>query len=93
MNYSVALSQLAHQQLAAVWLASANRNAVTTGSHAIELTLAAAPHTVGTHLFDNVYEYTHPPLGVEYEVVDADCRVFILAVWDAAHGRPTPQGN
>lgn len=44
-------------------------------------------------MFDTVYECTHPPLGAEYEVIDADCRVFVLNVWDSAQGRPAATGN
>ncbi len=93
MNYAVVWGPVALQQLAAIWLAAADRNAVTRASNAIDLLLAASPHTIGIPLFDTVSEYSHPPLGVEFEVVDADLRVFVLAVWNTATGRPTTTGN
>jgi hypothetical protein len=74
-------------------LAATNRNAVTAASNAIDLVLAASPHTPGVVVFDTVYEYTRPPLGVDYEVIDADRRVFVLDCWDTATGRPPPTGN
>jgi hypothetical protein len=93
VNYSVEWSAIAVQQLAALWNGATNRNAVTAASHAIDVTLAASPHTAGVLIFDTLYEYTHPPLGVEYEVIDAECRVFVLTVWDTTRGRPAPTGN
>jgi hypothetical protein len=89
----VAWSVAAQQQLAAIWMAASNRNTVTAASHAIDLALASSPHTAGVLVFDTVYEYTQQPLSVEYEVIDADMRVFVLAVWDTATGRPNPTGN
>lgn len=67
---------------------------MTAAALEIELVLASTPRA-GTLRFNTVYELTHPPLGVEYEVNDADCRVVILAVWDTALGRPrrpAPEG-
>lgn len=93
MNFSITWTNNALNQLATIWMAAANRNAVTAAVHAIDVALAAAPHTVGTQVFDTVYEYTRPPLGVEYEVIDADCRVFVLSAWDTARGRPPVTGN
>ena len=93
MNFQVVWLPGALQELAAIWMAAANRNAVTTASNAIDLQLAASPHTTGTLVFDTVYEYSHGSLGVEFEVIDADCRVFVLTVWDTASGRPTASGN
>ena len=83
----------AEQELAAIWLASANRAAVTDASHAIDQSLAIDADTVGRVVFDTVREYTYAPLGVEFEVIAADCRVFVLTVWDTATGRPTLAGN
>jgi len=40
-----------------------------------------------------VYEYTHLPHTVEFEVIDDDRRVCVLAVWVTALGRPNPRGN
>jgi hypothetical protein len=93
VNYSVIWSTTALQQLAAIWLAATNRNAVTASIPAIDLTLSTSPHTTGVVVFDTVYEWTYPPLGVEFEVIDADCRVVVLSVWDTTRGRPAAIGN
>jgi hypothetical protein len=79
--------------LTTIWLAAANRTAVTTAVHAIDQTLAVEADTVGRVVFDTVREYTYPPLGVEFEVILADARVWVLLVWDLAAGRPTSTGN
>jgi hypothetical protein len=93
VNYSVAWSDIALAALAAVWNASSNRNAVTRAADRIERAIAADPHGAGVPTFDTVYELALPPLAVEYEVVDADCRAFILTCWDPAVGRPNLTGN
>ena len=72
--------------LCAMTITAPSTNAVTAASHAIDLALAASPHTAGTLVFDTVYECTRLPLAVEYEVIDADRRVFVLTVWDVARG-------
>jgi hypothetical protein len=48
---------------------------------------------VGRVAFDTVREYSYPPLAVEFEVIHADMRVWVLAVWDTATGRPATTGN
>jgi hypothetical protein len=93
VNFQVVWIPDALQDLAAIWMAASNRNAVTRAAQAIDLALAASPHTIGKLVFDTVYEYNHPPLGVEFEVIDDDMRVFVLAVWDTNLGRPAPAGN
>lgn len=93
MNYAIWWSDLAENALIEIWLLSPDRNAVTRANDEIERILAAAPHTTGVPVFDTVREYTHPPLGVEFEVIDADRRVFILTVWDTNLGRSTATGN
>jgi hypothetical protein len=45
--------------------------------------LARSPNNVGTPLFDTVRSLVIPPLGVEYEVIDADRIVYVLTVWVA----------
>jgi hypothetical protein len=93
MNFMVVWSPEAEQHLAAIWLAAIDRNAVTRASNAIDLALATSPNTVGVPVFDTVREYTRPPLGIEFEVIDADMRVFVLTVWDTSIGHPGSTGN
>ncbi len=93
MNYTVTWHPVALQELARVWMASSNRNAVAAAANAIDQVLAVAPNTTGVLVFDTVREHTIPPLGFEFEVIDAAGQVIVLNVWDAAIGRPNPTGN
>jgi hypothetical protein len=93
VRYTIIWIPPAEQALAAVWLAAADRNAVTWAVTAIDLALAHSPNTSGTVLFDTVRAFEHPPLGVEFEVIDDDSQVFILSVWDVYRGRPNVTGN
>jgi hypothetical protein len=93
VNFMVVWRQIAEDELAEIWIASTNRNAVTAAAHAIDQALAIDADAVGRPVFDTVREYIHPPLGVEFEVIVADARVWVLKVWDTAHGRPAPSGH
>jgi len=93
MNFMVAWRQSAEDELIEIWLASSERNSVTVAAHAIDQALAVDADAVGRVSFDTVREYICPPLGIEFEVIIADARVWVLKVWDTAKGRPAPSGN
>jgi hypothetical protein len=80
VKFQVVWTPRATDLLADIWLAA----------HAIDQTLA---DDVGRIVFDTVREYNQPPLGIEFEVIIADARVFVLTVWDLATGRPNSTGN
>jgi len=93
VNFMVEWHPDAQQDLAAIWLTATDRNAVTAAAHAIDQTLGVDPDTVGRAVFDTIREYHYSPLGVEFEVIHADMRVWVLAVWDINTGRPAVTGN
>ena len=93
MNFTAAWRQTAEDELTLLWLASPNRNSVTAAAHAIDQALAVDADAVGRVVFDTVREYTYPPLGVEFEVIVEDARVWVLKVWDTTTGRPPATGN
>ena len=93
MIHTVIWTPRALQLLAAVWFATTNRNAVTHATHEIDNVLEMFPTSAGEVVFDTVREFSYPPLTVEFEVDDANHRVFVLSVWDTANGRPAPTGN
>jgi hypothetical protein len=72
VNYSVEWSDIADNALIEIWLLTPDRNAVTRACHEIESSLAATPYATGTIVFDTVREYIRAPLGVEFEIIDAD---------------------
>ena len=81
MTFTVSWTEAALQKLAAIWLAAADRNAITAASAEIDTVLQVDPDTVGRRTFDSVREYLHLPLGVEFEVIEADRIVHVLPVW------------
>jgi hypothetical protein len=93
VTWTVQWTPEAEERLAASWLASPNRDAVTRAAHEIENVLEMFPNSAGKALFQNVREYSCPPLDVEYEVDDADHSVYVLNVWNTADGRPDLTGN
>lgn len=93
MIFTVEWADFALGSLATVWVATPDRNAVAAAAHAIDQTLAEDADAVGRVVFDTVREYSHPPLTVEFEVLHAERRVFVLTCWDTATGRPPAAGN
>jgi hypothetical protein len=81
MNFTVHWTEAAVQMLAAIWLAAADRNAITIANDEIDETLREDADTVGRLLFDTVREYERPPVGVQFEVVETDRIVYVLSCW------------
>ncbi len=81
MKYTVIWISAAGHELASAWLNAAVRNAVTSAAHAIDMLLSTDPETRGELRFDTVRTLTVPPLGVDFEVVEADRIVYVLSVW------------
>jgi plasmid stabilization system protein ParE len=88
MRYTVHWTPAAERDLADVWLNAADRNAVTSASHVIDLLLAQDPDQQGEVCFDTVRTLVVSPLGVDFEVIEDDRIVYVLTVWDEARGRP-----
>ncbi len=86
MKYTVLWTPTAEQDLAAVWLAAADRNAITSAAHTIDRLLAQDPETRGEVCFDTVRALSVPPLGVEFEVIEPDRMVYVLSAWDTTKG-------
>ncbi len=93
MTYTVVWLPVAQQVLAEIWLAATDRNAVTRASNHIDQLLRVSPHTLGILQFDTVREYSHQPIGIEFEVDDGNMIVSVLTAWDVATGRPAITGN
>lgn len=86
MRFTVSWTPTAQQDLAAVWLAAADRNAVTSAANVVDTLLATNPESRGDLRFDTVRTLAVPPLGVDFEVVEADRIVYVLTVWDTTKG-------
>jgi hypothetical protein len=82
MNYIVHWTDVALDELAAVWNVAADRNAVTTASHSFEQDVAADPYGRGLFRPSSAnYTAVELPLGIEYDVIEDDKTVRILHVW------------
>jgi len=80
MRFTVIWSQDALDQLTALWLRAANRNAVTAAQHQIDQLLRIDPDTRGFPFFgDRVLVV--PPLRVRFSINTMDMIVEVLRVW------------
>lgn len=83
MRYTVIWTDSAEQNLAAVWLAAPDRNAVTSAANIVDQLLADDPETRGETRFDTVRSLVIVPLGVDFEIVELDRIVYVLSAWHA----------
>ena len=82
MNYIVHWTDIALNDLAAVWTAAADRNAVTAASHQLERDIAADPYGRGLLRASSANSTAVDlPLGIEYDVIEDDKTVRVLRVW------------
>ena len=84
MRFTVIWTAPAEQNLAAVWMAALDRNAVTSAANIVDQLLAEDPETRGEARFDTVRSFVLVPLGLDFEVVELDRIVYVLSVWHAA---------
>jgi plasmid stabilization system protein ParE len=81
MNYSVEWTNSAQQDLAALWVSSSDRGAVTAAADAIDVTLGRDPLGQGESRQGSARVMFLPPLGVYYDVDQVARRVTVRAVW------------
>lgn len=83
MTYEVVWTPDAERDLAAVWLAAADRPAVTAASHQIDQELGQSPLAFGRPRTSSVNRVAVvAPLGVTFEVVEDDKRVFVQTAFE-----------
>lgn len=82
MRFTVALTPDGEQDLAAAWLASPDRAAVTAAADALERKLAADPLHAGESRASSVNRVDFVlPLGFTFDVVVDDATVYVTAIW------------
>jgi len=82
MRFTVQLSPAGEQDLAAAWLASDDRPAVTVAAHQMEQKLASNPLDAGESRGSTVSRIDHiSPLGFTFDVIMDDATVFVTAIW------------
>jgi hypothetical protein len=84
MKYQVQWDARAERELAALWLAAADRQAVTRAATWFDDQLARSPLELGESRASSVHRTAfHAPLGIEFEVIEDDKRVIVQAVFGA----------
>lgn len=81
MRFQVRWIAAAEQDLASIWMQASDRAAITSAALEIDRRLASDPHLVGESREGTLRTTFELPLGVTFEVVDADRTVYVLAVW------------
>ena len=82
MNFTVVWVPAAEQELAAVWLRSADRDAVTTAVDALERRLATAPQTEGESREGTERVTFERPVAINFRVDAVGRRVVVGRVWE-----------
>ena len=73
--------QAVEDDLAAIWVHSADRQAVTDAANEIEGLLRYNPLTVGEAREGNTRILIVQPVAVYYDVIVDDCRVVLWQLW------------
>lgn len=82
MKYRVVYDRAAEQELAEVWLQSANRNGVTSASAWLDVKLQFRPLTIGRSRISTLQRISIlPDLGSFYSVIPDDAKVIVQGVF------------
>ena len=82
MKYRVIYDRVAEQELAEVWLLSANRNGVTSASAWLDVKLQINPLAIGRSRLSSLQRISIlPDLGSFYDVVPDDAKVIVQGVF------------
>ena len=84
MRYQILWGPIAEQLLAAIWLASSDRNSIAHAAAWFDVQLATNPLSLGESRSSSVHRVAfHGPIGIEFEVIEDDKRVIVRAVFAA----------
>jgi plasmid stabilization system protein ParE len=81
MKYTVTWRKSAENDLAEIWLAAHDRQAVTDAANLIDTSLRRNPLVCGESRLGNTRVMFVPPLVVYFDVYELDRRVLVRAVW------------
>jgi hypothetical protein len=81
MKFTVVWKPTAKNELARLWINAKNRNRVRIAADKIDSLLKWDPSSHGESRRESVRILLVPPLGVEFEVLDEDRLVNVIAVW------------
>jgi hypothetical protein len=81
MKFTVVYLPSAENQLAELWLAADDKDAVRTAADEIDRLLSQRPQDVGEARVSNLRILIHEPIAVLYDVRDSDRLVKVWAAW------------
>jgi plasmid stabilization system protein ParE len=81
MKFSVVWTPTAQDDLARIWLQASDRSAVSSAAQTIDQALERDPQEQGESRRESVRVLMVTPLGVDFEVIEEDRRVYVLTVW------------
>ena len=81
MKYTVIWHETPLNDLTSIWMSASDRASVTVAAAQIDRVLGTAPHDHGESREGRTRVLLIPPLGVEYEIEEADRKVQVNAVW------------
>lgn len=84
MSYTVRYLPDAEQELAALWMDSSKRDAVTQAAHRIDKQLQQAPEQLGESRPHDCRIYFDAPLAVLFRVTSSSQLVEVVHVWEFA---------
>ena len=84
MKYTVLWARPAEQELAAIWTRATDRARITSAANSIDIVLSEDAQEQGESREGTLRILFAPPLGVEFDVVEEDRIVHVLAVWSFA---------
>jgi hypothetical protein len=79
-RYRVIWRKRARRDLAAIWIAAPDRNAVTQAQATADHLLATDPYRYGTPVSEGLWSLTVPLLRISFEIDDARLRVVVTNV-------------
>ena len=81
MSYEVVWKEDAEEELAAIWNAALDRDAVTAATDEIDRRLKQKAASLGESREENFRVFVLKPIGVEFQVFDTPRRALVVRVW------------
>jgi plasmid stabilization system protein ParE len=88
MRYTVLWTPTAERRLTEIWLAAPDRREVTAAAARLDNLLRKDAHTCGESRSGDVRVTFELPLGIDFEVLEADRIVYVLTVWRTDGRKP-----
>jgi plasmid stabilization system protein ParE len=82
VKYQVFWTEKAEEELARIWLAAEDRDAIRLAADSPDRELASAPHDLGESRPGGRRIAHWLPLGISFEIHEEDRSVKVLAVWE-----------